>query len=65
MSARASVRFTRDVDLAVSVTDDAEAEGLLRALATHGYQVVALVEQERTGRIATVRLRTPRAPSRA
>ena len=64
VSARCEPRFTRDVDLAVAVADDAEAEALVRQLLTSGYQVLATVEQEAKGRLATVRLAIPgEAPS--
>lgn len=56
VSARVEPRFTRDIDLAVAVTDDREAEQLAAHLRQSGYETVALVEQEATGRLATVRL---------
>jgi hypothetical protein len=59
VSVRTEPRFTRDVDLAVAVAHDAQAEGLVRLLAGRGYAVIATVEQERTGRLATVRLSPP------
>lgn len=59
VSARTEARFTRDVDLAVAVTGDAEAEVLVRELIALGYGVVAMIEQEVTGRFATARLMTP------
>ena len=59
VSARAEPRFTRDVDLAVAVVNDAQAEALVGEFRGHGYQVVALVEQEATKRLATVRLGPP------
>lgn len=59
VSARAEPRTTRDVDLAVAVADDKEAESLVFRLQALGYAVVALLEQESTGRMATVRLRPP------
>ena len=37
VSVRAEVRFTRDVDLAVAVENDAEAESLVYALKSRGY----------------------------
>ena len=37
ISVRAEVRFTRDVDLAVAVDDDAEAEALVYSLSIRGY----------------------------
>ena len=51
-------RFTRDIDLVVSVSDDDVAEATIRALVREGYQVLATVEQEVAGRLATVRLTT-------
>ncbi len=56
VSVRTEPRFTRDADLAVAVTTDAEAEALIRTLRTLGYHIEALVEQEAVGRLATVRL---------
>lgn len=56
VSVHAEPRLTRDVDLAVVVADDADAEALIRQLAAAGYQPLAVVEQERTGRLASVRL---------
>lgn len=59
VSARSEPRFTRDADLAVAVRDDREAELLVRWLLGRGYQTFATVEQEATGRLATVRLIPP------
>jgi len=59
VSARAEPRLTRDADIAVAVVDDADAEGLTHALLGEGYSVLAMVEQEATGRLATVRLQPP------
>ena len=59
VSARAEPRFTRDIDAAVMVENDADAEGLVRALITDGYELLAAVEQDETGRLATVRLSSP------
>lgn len=56
VSARSEPRFTRDVDLAVAVGSDLEAESLVRRLIGTGYRVAAQIEQEATGRLATVRL---------
>lgn len=53
---RTEPRFTRDVDLAVQVPDDAAAEDLLRELMGRGFRVSDLVEQTATGRLATARL---------
>lgn len=57
VSARAEPRNTRDVDFAVSVADDTRAEDLVRALAARGYGIVAVLEHEARGRLATVRLK--------
>jgi Nucleotidyl transferase AbiEii toxin, Type IV TA system len=62
VGARAEPRFTRDVDLAVSVTGDEAAERLLHALAGSGYVVVTVIEQTGTGRLATARLRHAKNP---
>ncbi|MCY7417652.1 MAG: nucleotidyl transferase AbiEii/AbiGii toxin family protein, partial [Chloroflexi bacterium] len=61
VSARTEPRFTRDADVCVAIESDAEAEALIRDLRSDGYEVGALVEQESTGRIATVRLDAPDA----
>lgn len=55
VSARAEPRFTRDIDLAVSVIDDAGAEATVFALQGRGYHLASTVEQERTRRLATAR----------
>ncbi len=59
VSARAEPRFTRDVDLAVSVAADREAEALIHELGSRGYRILTVLEQETTGRLATVRLQPP------
>jgi hypothetical protein len=59
VSIRGEVRFTRDVDLAVRVTDDADMERLVRELASAGYSPLAVVEQDDRGRLSTFRLRSP------
>lgn len=56
-SARGEARFTRDIDVAVVVQDDDEAERVVFLLVEQGYLVTATVEQEVTGRMATARLR--------
>ncbi len=56
MSAQTQPRFTADVDLAVAVRDDEQAEALVRALRQRGWTVDALVEQDTVKRLATVRL---------
>lgn len=62
VSVRTEPRFTRDVDLAVAVAGDAEAEALIHRLRTAGYRIDTVVEQQAAGRMATVRLRLARAP---
>ncbi len=57
VSTRAEPRNTRDVDFVVAAADDADAERIVRSLASFGYRVVAVLEQEVTGRLSTVRLR--------
>jgi predicted nucleotidyltransferase len=56
VSVRSEPRFTRDVDLAVAATDDADAEALAYELQGRGYRVLALVEQSEKGRLSTIRL---------
>lgn len=64
VSARTEPRFTRDVDTAVVVPDDAAAEALVRSLTGAGYELVTLVEQDEAGVLATARLVSP-GPSTA
>lgn len=59
VSARAEVRFTRDVDVAVAVGDDAEAEAVVYRLKESGFLPVTTVEQKKTKRLATARLESP------
>jgi hypothetical protein len=59
VSVRAEVRFTRDVDLAVCVNDDADAEALVYQLRAAGYSPLASVEHSTRHRLATVRLLSP------
>lgn len=59
VSARAEPRFTRDMDFAVSVADDREAEHVVFLLRERGYRVRAVLENQLTGRLATVRLLPP------
>lgn len=59
VSARAEPRFTRDIDVAVIVDNDADSEGLVRSLLAGRYRLLASVEHDGTGRLATVRLACP------
>lgn len=49
-------RLTRDIDVAVSVDHDKDAERLVRDLQQRGYETVELIEQEAASRLATARL---------
>jgi hypothetical protein len=57
VSAWGEPRYTRDVDLAVAVDVDQEAERLVYELSTRRYEVVTIIEQTKTNRLATARLR--------
>lgn len=59
VSARTEPRFTRDLDLAIAVHSDREAETLVESFRLRQYRIEALVEQEATARLATVRLVPP------
>ena len=59
VSMRAEVRFTRDVDIAVAVADDRDAESLVLSLGGRGYRPIASVEHEIRKRLSTVRLLSP------
>jgi hypothetical protein len=56
VSVRTEPRFTRDLDLAVAISDDRMAEALLHQLHMAGLCVLATVEQDATHRLATARL---------
>lgn len=62
VSARTEPRFTRDLDLAVDMPDDAAAEDLVRTMTARGFRIAAVIEQEAAGRLATVRLTAPGEP---
>jgi predicted nucleotidyltransferase len=64
VSARAEPRSTRDVDIAVGVQNDSEAELLLFALQRNGYQIAGVLEQTAAGRLATARTALPSAEVR-
>lgn len=59
VSARAEPRFTRDVDVAVAVSGDDEAESTIRRLTARSYRLIALTEQDAVGRLATARVVPP------
>lgn len=58
---RAEPRFTKDVDVAVAVADDREAEDIVNRLQVRGYALASLVEQDYVNRLATARLIRPQA----
>ncbi len=61
VAVRTRPRFTADIDLAVVVADDREAEEVVRQLEACGYQPTLVVEQEARERLAMVRLELPDA----
>jgi predicted nucleotidyltransferase len=61
VSVRSEPRTTRDVDLAVAVDDDVDAEQVVYRLSARGYQLKIPLEQEAVGRLATVRMTPPGA----
>lgn len=64
VAARASpARLTRDVDVAIAVTGDAEAEGIVKHLYRRGYVTETVLEQTATRRLATMRLASPASAS--
>jgi predicted nucleotidyltransferase len=56
-------RLTRDVDVAVAVDDDRQAETLIRALRDRGYEDEEIIEQDSVGRLATARFRSRELPN--
>lgn len=62
VSVRGEPRTTRDIDIAVAVENDVDAESLVRELQVRGYEAGAVVEQNETKRLATVRTFTPSRP---
>lgn len=56
VGARTEPRFTRDLDVVVAVHNDAAAEHLILSMRGKGYEISAVLEQAKTGRLATVRL---------
>jgi hypothetical protein len=59
VSARTEFRFTKDVDFALAVADDREAEQIVSSFLRSGYQLLSMLEQTATGRFATARLIPP------
>ena len=67
LAVRAEPRQTRDVDVAIAVADDAEAERIVRELVASGYRhaEAGVFEQKSQRRLATVRLLAPGAAGAA
>lgn len=61
VSAYVEPRFTRDIDIVVSVTGDSEAEEIVRRWRTSGFEISSVVEQDETNRLATIRSQRPGA----
>lgn len=59
VSVRVEPRFTRDIDLAVAVADDPEAEALVAEFIARGFTLKVSLEQAALGRLAAVRLLPP------
>jgi len=59
VATRAAPRFTQDVDFAVSVHNDAEAENIVHRMSVRGYAVGMILEQDYVHRLATIRLIRP------
>jgi len=62
VSARGAPRFTGDVDFAVAVANDRDAEAATFRMQRRGYVVLMTVEHKQVGRLSTVRLRGPGRP---
>jgi predicted nucleotidyltransferase len=56
VSCHADPRFTRDIDIAIAVADDGDAEALVHAFVQAGSIVASALEQDAVHRLATVRL---------
>jgi predicted nucleotidyltransferase len=63
VSVRAEPRFTRDIDLAVAVANDVEAEALVADLQASGFALHLSLEQRALHRLATARLIPPGEPA--
>jgi hypothetical protein len=62
VSVRAEPRNTRDIDVAIAVAGDREAERIVLSLRGRGYREIstgAVMEQTDVGRLATIRLLVP------
>lgn len=59
VSARTRPRFTRDIDFAVAVASDKEAEGLVRAMQEQGFRLLRVIEQDAKKVLSTVKFGHP------
>lgn len=59
VSFRTIERATRDIDFAISVASDLEAENLIRSLQQIGFAPVELLQRRDSNAISTVRLLSP------
>ena len=59
VSARIEFRFTKDVDFALAVADDRDAERIVTSFLQSRYQLLSMLDQTATGRFATARLIPP------
>lgn len=55
VSIRTVERFTKDLDIAIAVQSDKEAEEIVHSLSRIGYFVETVIEQDAANRLATVR----------
>jgi len=58
VSLRTIERFTKDVDFAISVEEDREAEAIVESLRQAGFRIAMFLERDEDGRLATVRLKS-------
>jgi hypothetical protein len=56
VSVRTVPRFTRDLDFAIAVANDGEAEDVVHRLRARGYEPVEVLEQDYVERLSGVRL---------
>lgn len=61
IAVRAVPRFTKDLDFAIAVADDPEAEGIVLKLRERGYVADEVLEQEYVKRMSGVRLKHGRS----
>lgn len=54
ISVRVEPRFTRDIDIAVAVSDDHAAETLVADLTARGFRLQLALEQQALGRLSQV-----------